>query len=96
MPSSALLAPLFSSPCLDANEGIDLRATESSGCLTLHSCQTNQIWKGEPLELLVMKGYWKSVRANLLRVVDETFCSIPIDSANCRYLDRLTFGTSAA
>ena len=57
IPSSALLAPPVSSPCLDANEGIVLHATESSGCLTLQLCQTNQMWKGEPSELLVAKGY---------------------------------------
>ena len=57
IPSFALLAPSVSSPCLDANEGIDLRATESSGCLTLQLCQMNQMWKGESSELLVVKGY---------------------------------------
>ena len=46
--------------------------------------------KGEPSELLVAKGYWKAIRDKLLRVVDETFCSIPTDDANCCYLDRPT------
>ena len=84
-------------PCLHlANEGIDLQATGSSGCLTLQLCQTNQMWIGEPSELLVEKGYWKAVGAKLLRVINETFCSIPTDNANCCYLDRLTSGASAA
>ena len=94
IPSSTLLAPLVSSPCLDANEGIDLWATGSSGCLTLQLCQKNQMWKGELSELLAAKGYWKAVGANLLRVIDETFCSIPTDDVNCCYLDRLTSETS--
>ena len=37
-----------------------------------------------------MKGYWKVVGAKLFHVVDETFCLIPTDGTNCRYLDRLT------
>ena len=36
------------------------------------------------------KGYWTVVGAKPLPVVDETFCLIPIDGANCCYLDRLT------
>ena len=40
------------------------------------------------------KGYWKTVGAKILRVVDETFCSIPTDDTSCCYLDRLTFGAS--
>ena len=36
----------------------------------------------------------KAVGAKLLHVVDETFYSIPIDGANCRYLVRLTSGVS--
>ena len=61
IPSSALLAPpLVSSPCLDTNEEIDLQATRSSDGLTLQLCQTNQMWKGEPSELLVAKGNWKA------------------------------------
>ena len=34
-PSSVLFAPLVSSPCPDANRGIDLLAIESSDLLTL-------------------------------------------------------------
>ena len=34
IPSSTLLAPPVSSPCLDVNEGIDLQETRSSGCLS--------------------------------------------------------------
>ena len=52
--------------------------------------------KGELSKLLVAKGYWKAVGAKLLRVIDKTFCSIPIDDANCCYLDRLTSGASTA
>ena len=40
------------------------------------------------------KGYWKAIGAKLLHVVDVTFCSIPTDGVNCRYLDCLTFGAS--
>ena len=53
------------------------------------------MWKGESSVLLVSKGYWKAFGAKLLRVVDETFCSIPTDSANCCYLDRLTSWASS-
>ena len=49
------------------------------------------MWKGEPSKLLVVKGYWKAVGAKLLRVIDETICSILTDDTNCCYLDRLTF-----
>ena len=66
IPSSALLAPPISSPCLYANEGIDLQSTGSSGYLTLQLYQMNQMWKGEPSDLLVAKGYWKVVGAKLL------------------------------
>ena len=59
-------------------------------------CQTNQMWGGERLELLVAEVYWIVVRAKPLHVVDETFCSIPTDIVNYRYLDRLTFEASAA
>ena len=90
IPSSALLSPPVSSPCLDANEGIVLRETGSSGCLTLKLCQTNQMWKGEPLKLPVAKSYWKVVGAKLLRVVDDTFYLILTDGTDCCYLDRLT------
>ena len=46
--------------------------------------------------LPMVKGNWKVVGAKLLSVVDVTFCSIPTNDANYRYLDRLTFGVSAA
>ena len=94
IPSSILPTPPVSSPCLDANEGIDLHATRSPGCWSLHLCQTNQMWGGELLELLVVEGYRITVRAKPLHVVDETFCSIPTDGANCCYLDRLTLRAS--
>ena len=51
----------------------------------------NQTWGGEPSELLVAEGYRITVGAKPLYVVDETFCSIPTDDANCRYLVRLIF-----
>ena len=44
--------------------------------------------------LLVAKGYWIAFGAKPLHVVDENFCSIPTDGANCRYLDRLTSRSS--
>ena len=95
IPSSILLAPPVSSPCLDTNEEIDLRATGSSSCWSLQLCQTNHMWGGESSELLVAKGYWIVVGAKPLHVIDKTFCLISTDDANCRYLDRLTFGTLA-
>ena len=52
------------------------------------------MWKGETSELLEATSYWIVIGAKLLHVVDETFCLIPIDGANYRYLDRLTFETS--
>ena len=94
IPSSVLPAPLVSSPCIDANEEIDLQATGSPGRWSLHLCQTNRMWGGEPSELL--EGYWIVVGAKPLHVVDETFYSILIDDANCHYLDRLTSGSSVA
>ena len=54
------------------------------------------MWKGEPSKLLVAKGYWTAVGVKLLRVVDETFCSIHTNDANCCYLDRLTSEASVA
>ena len=54
------------------------------------------MWGGEPSELLVAKGYWITVGAKSLHVGDETFCSIPTNGANCRYLDRLTSRASTA
>ena len=62
--SGALLAPHVSSPCLDANEEIDIRVTGSPGCLSLQLCQTNQMRNGEPSMLLVGKGYRKADGAN--------------------------------
>ena len=95
IPSSILLALPVSSPCLDANEEIDLRVTRSPGCWSLHLCQTNQMWVGESSELLVAKGYWIVVGVKSSPVVNETFCSILTDGANCCYLDRMTSGASA-
>ena len=43
VPSSALLVSPASSPYLDANEGIGLRALESLDCSTLQLCQMNKI-----------------------------------------------------
>ena len=57
VPSSALLVSPTSSPYLDANAEIGLRVTESPDCLTLQLHKTNQMWGGEPPELLVAKGY---------------------------------------
>ena len=94
--SYVLPTPPVSSPCLDANEETYLQVTGSPGCWSLHLCQTNQMWGGEPSELLVENGYWIVVGAKPLHVVDETFCSNPTNDANCRYLDRLTFGALVA
>ena len=44
----------------------------------------------------MVEGYWIAIRAKPLHVVDETFCSIPIDGANFCYLDRLISGASTA
>ena len=44
IPSSTLFVPPASSPYLDTNAGIGLRATESSDCSTLQLFQTNQMW----------------------------------------------------
>ena len=96
IPSSVLPAPPISSPCLDVNEEIDLRAIGSPDYWSLHLCQTNQMRGGEPSELLVANGYWIAFGAKPLHVVDETFCSILTDRANCCYLDHLTFGASTA
>ena len=40
------------------------------------------------------EGYWIVVGGKPSHVIDETFCSILIDSTNCCYLDCLTFGVS--
>ena len=55
--SFVLLALFVSSPCLDANEEIGLRAIGSSSCWSLHPCRTSQMWVWEPSELLVAEGY---------------------------------------
>ena len=89
--SFVLLSLLVSSPCLDANEEIGLQATGSPSCWSLHPCRSSQMWVWEPSELLVAEGYWIAVGAKPIHVVDDTFCSIPTDDANCCYLDRLTF-----
>ena len=57
VPSSTLLVPPASSPYLDVNAKIGIRATESPDCSTFQLCQMNQMWGGEPSELLVAKGY---------------------------------------
>ena len=57
VPLSALLFPPAFPPYLDANAGIGTRPTKSPDCSTLQLCQTNQMWGGEPSELLVAKGY---------------------------------------
>ena len=49
----------------------------------------------ESSELLVVKGYQKVVGAKIVHVVDETFCTIPTDGANCQYLVCLTSGALA-
>ena len=85
IPSSVLSAPHVSSPCLGANEEIDLRATGSPSCWSFHLHQTNQMWGEEPLELLVAEGYMIAVGAKPSHIVDETFCSIPTYGANCCY-----------
>ena len=56
-PSSILLAPSVSSPCPDANGGIDLLMAKSSDWLTLRLVRVNQMWKGESSESPVMEGY---------------------------------------
>ena len=48
IPSSVLSTHPVSSPCLNSNEEIDLQATGSPGCWSLHLCQTDQMWGGEP------------------------------------------------
>ena len=54
------------------------------------------MWGGEPSELLAREGYRITVGAKTLHVVDETFCSVLTNDANCQYLVRLTFGASAS
>ena len=50
-PLFALLVPLISSPCPNANGGIDPLAIGSSDWLTLRLPRTNQMWKGESTEV---------------------------------------------
>ena len=57
VPSFSLHVPPAFAPYLDANAVIGPRATESPNCSTLQLCQTNQMWGGEPSELLMAKGY---------------------------------------
>ena len=56
-PSSVLLAPPISSPCLDASGGIDLLAVGSLDWLTLRLLRANQMWKGESSKFPMMEGY---------------------------------------
>ena len=44
----------------------------------------------------MVKGYQKAIRAKLLHVVDEDFCPIPTNGANCQFLVRLSSEASAA
>ena len=37
-----------------------------------------------------MKGYLKTIEAKLSQPVNETFYLVPINGANCCYLDHLT------
>ena len=76
IPSSVLIAPPISSPCLGANEEIYLQVIGSLGCWSLHLHQKNQMWGGEPSELLVVEGYCIVVATKPSHVVDETFCLI--------------------
>ena len=48
----------------------------------------------EPSKLQVVEGNWIAIGAKPLHVVDEIFCLIPTDGANCWYLIRLIFGAS--
>ena len=56
-PSSIMLAHPVSSPCTDANGGIDFLAIGSSDWLTLRLLRKNQMWKGESTKLQVTEGY---------------------------------------
>ena len=48
----------------------------------------------ESLELLVAEDYLKVVEAKISHIINETFYSIPTDSSNCCYLNRLIPGVS--
>ena len=56
-PSSVLLAPPVSSPCPDANGGIDPLVIGSLDWLTLWLPRMNKMWEEGSVELQVMKGY---------------------------------------
>ena len=56
-PSSALLSPLVSSPCPNANRGIGPLAIGLSDWFTLWLPRMNQTWKGESTKVYVVKGY---------------------------------------
>ena len=47
-----------------------------------------------PSKPLVVEGYRIAIEAKPLHVIDETFCSVPIDGANYCHLVRLIFTTS--
>ena len=53
------------------------------------------MWKGESSKFLVMECYWTITKVKPLQPVDETFCLIPTDDANCCYLDSLNLWASA-
>ena len=42
----------------------------------------------------MVEGYWITIGAKPLPVVDETFHSIPTDGTICKYFDRLSSGAS--
>ena len=63
-------------------------------CSSLRLPRANQMYNGGLIELQVMKGYLKAIKEKLLQPVNETFCLISTDDANCCYLDRLTSGAS--
>ena len=44
----------------------------------------------------MIKGYLTAVEAKLLQLVNETFCSMPTNGANCCYLGLLISGASVA
>ena len=55
------------------------------------------MWNEGSTELQVTKGYWTAIGAKLLPIVDENFCSISHDGANCKnQFVCLIFGASAA
>ena len=54
----------------------------------------NQVWGGEPLDLLTVKDYQTTVGVKPLHIVNETFCLITTDGAKCWDLIRLAFRAS--